>query len=235
MFRLAGLTTIASYTSLTAHCITAAIKSTIFHILALQLAAVLSAFCLPIMALDAILSLLGLSPLIEVGSCHHFVACWTQAVSTFFNLCSNHLQGTGEHKDKTSRKTIPLVANSATRPRSNGSKTVSSTKAAAEYGPHPKGYAQVTDHEAGWLAAHYQHLMEFYSPYKVEPMASLSPAYQKKLDLVLSQKIAKQMDLKTLGFAKFVCEQKGLPYTDMHCFHVMTGKFLQLSPPQSLL
>ncbi|KAL3152766.1 hypothetical protein ABBQ38_012353 [Trebouxia sp. C0009 RCD-2024] len=208
MFRLAGLTTIASYTSLTAHCITAAIKSTIFHILALQLAAVLSAFCLPIMALDAILSLLGLSPLIE---------------------------GTGEHKDKTSRKTIPLVANSATRPRSNGSKTVSSTKAAAEYGPHPKGYAQVTDHEAGWLAAHYQHLMEFYSPYKVEPMASLSPAYQKKLDLVLSQKIAKQMDLKTLGFAKFVCEQKGLPYTDMHCFHVMTGKFLQLSPPQSLL
>lgn len=176
---------------------------------ALPLAAVLSAFCLPMVALDAILSFLGFSPLIEA---------------------------TGEDKDKTSHKTVPLVANSATRPRSNHSKTVSSQKAAAEYGPYPKGYGQVTDHEAGWLAALYQHRVKLYSPYKIEPSASLSPAYQKKLDLVLSLKCAERMDLKTLGFAAFVCRQKGLPYTEMQCFSVMiSGEFLQLSPPQSLL
>lgn len=236
MFRLAGLTTVASYTSLTAHCIKATIKNTIFHMFALPLAAVLSAFCLPMVALDAILSFLGFSPLIEVGSCQHFVACWTQAVSISFNLYPNNLQATGEDKDKTSHKTVPLVANSATRPRSNHSKTVSSQKAAAEYGPYPKGYGQVTDHEAGWLAALYQHRVKLYSPYKIEPSASLSPAYQKKLDLVLSLKCAERMDLKTLGFAAFVCRQKGLPYTEMQCFSVMiSGEFLQLSPPQSLL
>lgn len=109
---------------------------------------------------------------------------------------------------------------------------MSSAKAAVEQGPRPKGYEQLTDHEAGWLAAFYQECVQIYSPYTIEPEASKAPAFQKKLDFVLGQKHAEKTDMNSLFFARFVCEQKGLPYTGMKCFGVMiTGEFLQLSPP----
>ena len=93
-------------------------------------------------------------------------------------------------------------------------------------------YEELTKHEAGWLTAYYQSNVEFWSPYKIEPMASKSPAYQKKLDLVLTENCAQKCDMASLAFAKFVCEQKGLPHTGMMCFGIMiSGEFLQLEPP----
>lgn len=69
MMMLAGFQTITTYTSLTVHGLIATIKHIVFQLFAMQLAAVLSAICLPIMALDAVLRILGFSPLIKVRSC----------------------------------------------------------------------------------------------------------------------------------------------------------------------
>lgn len=93
-------------------------------------------------------------------------------------------------------------------------------------------YEKLTDHEARWLKAYYQTCVEIWRPYKIEPSASKSPAYQKKLDLVLTQQCAQKCDMATVSFAKFVCAQKAVPYLDLMCVNVMiTGKFLQLDPP----
>ena len=55
--------------SQTAHRIHAFSVHITFQFVAIQLAAAISAFCLPLMALDKVLPLLGFSPLIKVGNC----------------------------------------------------------------------------------------------------------------------------------------------------------------------
>lgn len=75
--------------------------------------------------------------------------------------------------------------------------------------------------------------MEFWRPCQIEPDASKSTEYQKKLDLVVTEQCAQKCDMASLSFAKFVCAQKGLRYTGFSCDTVMiTGEFLQLDPPE---
>lgn len=93
-------------------------------------------------------------------------------------------------------------------------------------------YEKLTDHEAGWLKLYYQHNIEIWRPYQIQPLASKSPEYQKKLDLVLTQQCAQKTDMISVAFAKFVYTQKGLPYSDNL---MITGEFLQLEPPEFCL
>ena len=149
------------------------------------------------------------------------------------NLFSDRLQVSGETKDKPSRHKVAVVANSSSSNdrECHKSKAVVVKTAWGEYLANGS-YEKLTDHEAGWLKAYYQTCMETWRPYKIEPCASKSPAYQKKLDLVLTQQCAQKCDMATVLFAKFVCSQKGLPYSDLMCVTVMmTGEFLQLDPP----
>lgn len=63
-----------SYLSQTAYRIQAFSLHITFHFIAIQLAAAISAFCLPVMILDKALPLLGFSPIIKVDSCQTWAA-----------------------------------------------------------------------------------------------------------------------------------------------------------------
>lgn len=60
--------------SLTAYRVHAFSLHITFQLVAMQLAAAISAFCLPLMILDKALPLLGFSPVIKVGSCQTWAA-----------------------------------------------------------------------------------------------------------------------------------------------------------------
>lgn len=66
-----------SYLSQTAYRIHALFLHITFQFVAIQLAAAISAFCLPLMMLDNVLPFLGFSPILErqVGSCQTWGAC----------------------------------------------------------------------------------------------------------------------------------------------------------------
>lgn len=145
-------------------------------------------------------------------------------------MFSQRLQVTGETKDKPSRNKVAVVANSY-GPAHRNSKHVVVKTAWGEY-QADGSYEKLTHHEAGWLKAYYQTCIETWRPYQIEPYASKSPAYQKKLDIVLTEQCAQKCDMATVSFAKFVCAQKGVPYLDLMSVTVMiTGEFLQLDPP----
>ena len=139
------------------------------------------------------------------------------------------LQTGGHTKGKQPRKKVSVIANSSapTGPNPRNKKTPSAPAEVA------KKHQKLTQHEAGWLAAYYRHNVEFWSEHKIEPLASKSPAYQRKLELVLTEGCGEKSDMNSLSFARFVCVEKGLAYEDMLCFTVMiTGDFLQLDPPE---
>lgn len=123
-----------------------------------------------------------------------------------------------------------MTANSSSRPHSahRHKKHVVITAAWGEYRTDGS-YEKLTDHEAGWLKLYYQRNIEFWRPYQIQPLASKSPEYQKKLNLVLTEQCARKGDMTSVAFAKFVYEQKGLPYSDNL---MITGEFLQLDPPE---
>lgn len=175
----------------------------LFKIIAMQLAAAISAVCLPIMVLGKL--------------------CPTLIIAPNSNKTSGHT------KSQQPRKKVSVVASSSVPPAPNprSIKTPGVPKTVA------KKYQKLTQHEAGWLTAYYKRNVDFWSEHKIQPLASQSPAYQKKLDLVLTEGCGEKSDLNSLSFAKFVCDQKGLPYTGIICFTVMiTGDFLQLDPPR---
>ncbi|DBA82316.1 hypothetical protein WJX79_006947 [Trebouxia sp. C0005] len=89
-----------------------------------------------------------------------------------------------------------------------------------------------SEHQSKWLKPYFAQLITFWSPYTISPTSLKAPLYRQKLALVKQHALADKYDLISLSFARFVCEQKNLPYSGLACFAVMdSGEFNKLEPP----
>ena len=90
----------------------------------------------------------------------------------------------------------------------------------------------LSEHQSKWLKPYFAKLITQWSPYTISPTSLKAPHYRQKLALLNQHALADKYDLINLSFARFVCEQKKLPYSGLACFAVMdSGEFNKLEPP----